>query len=245
VLREGPLEFVACFAGKEHESLVRLEASAVHVYQALGLIGLSPGSPAGWDPQRNAPTPPTGDLIDARFEWLDGGSAKTAPVFAWIREIEHARPAVDRPWVFAGSVRLPDNALAADRSGSGLALVDFPDSLLALTRSRLSRDVDLWAEADTPSIPPTETPVRLVLSAAAPRALIVRLDFRGALFVDERYASIDDAADLIGLARRLTPGSVQRIDARAALSADVMRLGRRLESLGLTPAAVRIERSGR
>ena len=36
--REGPLEFVACFGGKEHESILRLEARATHIFMAMGLV---------------------------------------------------------------------------------------------------------------------------------------------------------------------------------------------------------------
>jgi len=32
VLREGALEFFACRPGKEHESILRLEAPATHIY---------------------------------------------------------------------------------------------------------------------------------------------------------------------------------------------------------------------
>ena len=44
VLREGLLELVACTPkSREHEALVRVNAQAVHIYMALGLIGVQPG----------------------------------------------------------------------------------------------------------------------------------------------------------------------------------------------------------
>ncbi|MCH8851940.1 MAG: hypothetical protein IID41_04735, partial [Planctomycetes bacterium] len=46
VLREGMLELFACSADtREHESIMRISARPAHVYQALGLLGLEPGSP--------------------------------------------------------------------------------------------------------------------------------------------------------------------------------------------------------
>ena len=130
VLRRGPLEFLACGPGKEHESILRLEASATHLYLALGMIGLTPGHPPTWDQARCEFEPPAGDLVDVRCEWYEDEQHRLADAFAWLRQAEYARTPIPRPWVFAGSLRLSDGTLAADRSGVGIALVDFPDSLL-------------------------------------------------------------------------------------------------------------------
>ena len=50
VLRSGPLELLACSPKtREHESILVVDARPLHVYQALGLIGLAPGSPSRFD----------------------------------------------------------------------------------------------------------------------------------------------------------------------------------------------------
>ena len=159
VLRRGPLEFLACLPGKEHESIVRLDAPAVHVYQALGLIGLEPGHPPQWREDQGRFGPPAGDLIDVAIEWEEGGRHRAVAGFEWLREFEFARTPIDRPWVFAGSRRLKGGMLSADWSGEGIALVDKPDCLLALSRNHVSRDAELWAQANTVAIPPVATAV--------------------------------------------------------------------------------------
>lgn len=245
VLRRGPLEFLACLPGKEHESIVRLDASAVHIYVALGLVGLEPGHPPQWDERRGRFGPPAGDLIDLTIEWEDEGRRRTAAGFEWLREFEFARTPIDRPWVFAGSRRLPDGTLSADRSGEGFAVVDKPDALLALSRNHVSRDAELWALAHTAGIPPLQTPVRIVLRPAKARAHEIRVDFRGAAFVDERYAHPEDVADLIKLARRLSPDYVQRIRLEGTLRSDEARLQKALVAAGVSADAWRFVRYNR
>lgn len=243
VLREGPLEFFACFGGKEHESVLRIDAAAVHLYMALGLLGLTPGHPPQWDEAKSIFEAPTGDPIDVQVEWTEGGQPRVAEAFAWLRAVESDRPPLPRPWLFAGSQSLPDKTLLADRTGAGLALVDFSDSLLALSRGHVSRDADLWVMANTPAIPPRQTKVQLVLRPARPRTYQVALDFRGAIFVDGRYAVVEDLVDLILLARRTNPAYVQTIATGRALRGDVARLERRLLGLGLSVETFRLVES--
>jgi hypothetical protein len=241
VLRAGPVEFLACFPGKEHESIVRLDASATHIYMALGLVGLEPGHPPRWDGRRGRFGPPSGDLIDVRLEWQERGARRAADGFEWLRECEFARTPIERPWVFAGSRRLSDGTLSADRGGDGIAVVDTPDSLLALSRNHVSRDAELWAEANTAAIPPARTRVRVALCPARARSYDVHVDFRGAAFVDGRFAHPQDLADLITLARRLSPEYVQVIRLQGTLRADVQALQAGLERAGVSRAALRFE----
>lgn len=242
VLRRGPLEFLACFAGKEHESILRLEASATHIYMALGLIGLAPGHPPIWDDTLNDYRRPVGDLVEITCEWEHDGQHHTANAFEWLWEAEYGRTPVPRPWLFAGSLRLSDGSLASDHSGAGLALVDFSDALLSLSRGRSSRSGDLWAQANTAALPPKGTPVRLIFRPARPREYRVSLDFRGQTFLDGRFVSLPDLADLLGLARQIDPQRVQLISAVGSLHSDVRRVQRRLTELGLPPAVVRFSR---
>lgn len=244
VFRRGPLEFLACRPGKEHESILRLEGSATHLYLALGLIGLNPGHPPAWDEVRGDFSRPTGDLIDITCEWEEEGRVRTVDAFEWLRGREYGRTPLRRPWVFAGSVRLPDGARASDRSGVAIALVDFSDSLLCLSRGHSSRWEELWVEANTDVLPPLGTPVRLVLRPASPREYQVVLDFRGALFVDGRYATPADVADLLLLARWTRPAFRQVVHVQAALASDVRRVEESLTELGLPADAVRFLPAG-
>jgi hypothetical protein len=239
VLRAGLLEFLACFAGKEHESIVRLEASATHIYTALGLVGLEPGHPPRWDEQRGRFGPPTGDLVDVSIEWEIDGDRRSAAGFQWLRECEYERTPIDRPWVFAGSRRLGDGTLSADHSGEGIAVVDQPNSLLALSRNHVSHDAELWAEANTAAIPPVNTRVRVVLQPARARAYEVRVDFRGAAFADGRFVPPEDLADLIKLARHVSADYVQPIRLEGTLRSDAAALRGALLRAGVSPEGFR------
>jgi hypothetical protein len=241
-LRDGPLEFLACFGGKEHESVVRLEASGTHIYMALGLLGFTPGRPPQWDETTRAYRRPQGDLLELSFTWEAEGRRRTAAALTWTREIEYARVPLARPWVFAGSLPQKDGTLACDRSGVGVAVVDFGDSLICLSRSHTSQDAGLWLTANPETVPPEGTPVKLVIRAAVPRAQRVRVDFRGAAFVDGRYVSPADLADLILLARQLAPAYVQPITLEGTLRSDENRIRKALSGYGVPAAAFRCKR---
>jgi hypothetical protein len=243
VLRAGVLEFLACWPGKEHESILRFEAPAAHVYMALGLIGLTPGHPPMWVADRGAYASPTGDLLDISVEWQSDGQVRTADAYDWLHEIEYGRVPLSRPWVFAGSLRLPDGTLAADASGVGIALVDFSDSLICFSRRYSSQYESLWAEANTEAIPPEGTPVRLILRPAQMRPLSVTVDFRGVVWVNGRYCSAADLADLLGLARQLSPTQVQDIAVVRTLESDLLDWREKLVQAGLTPDAFHLVRT--
>ena len=244
VLRSGALEFLACWPGKEHESIVRFEPPAAHVYQALGLVGLVPGHPPVFDPPTGRVDPPAGDLIEISFRWEQDGQARSVNAFEWLYEQEYGRPPLPRPWIFAGSLRMPDGTLSSDSSGVGIAVVDFPDSLICYSRRYSSRNSELWAMANTAAIPPQDTPVRLVLRPAQPRPRQAVLDFRGAVWVDGRYCPVADLADIVTLAIRLEPAYVQTLDVRGALRSDERRLRRELDAAHLPARAVHFAHSG-
>lgn len=242
VLRAGALEFLACFAGKEHESIVRFEASAVDIYMALGLIGIVPGHPPQWQPRAGAFSPPAGDLVDISFRWQHEGRTQVVDAYEWLREIEYHRTPLSRPWVFAGSRRRSAGGLSADASGVGIALVDFSDSLIALSRRHPSRYGDLWVVANTPAIPALGTSVQLTLRPAAPCRHSIVLDFRGVAWCDGRYCSWADFADLVMLARRADAAHVQSIVVEGTLASDRSALRAALLKQGVPADAFRFEK---
>ena len=238
VLRRGALEFLACWPGKEHESIVRCEARALHVYMALGLIGVTPGHPPLWDGETGGYAAPSGDLVDISFQWDEAGQPRRADAYDWLREVEYGRTPLPRPWVFAGSLRRADATLSSDASGVGVALVDFPDSLLCFSRRYPSRNEVLWAEAREEAIPSVGSAVRMVLRGAEPRRPRVRLDFRGAIWVNERFCSPADLADLLQLARQLEPAYVPVIELDGTLESDVRRVQRVFAQAGIPAGGV-------
>ncbi len=239
VLDEGPLEFFACFAGKEHESVLRMLADPEHVRMALGLAGMEPGAPAEWDEAAQRYRPPGGALIDVSIEWHAASGSRVAEPHEWLLEAEYAREPPARPWVFAGSYRNQAGRLGSAVTGAGVALVDDPSSLLALPARRSASNAELWAVADADEIPPVDTPVTLVFRSAKPRTHRVRLDAIGRLFVDERLCAIDDAVELVRISLELTPGRVQPIESGSALRADLERIRRALAAGGVPDGSLR------
>lgn len=240
--RDSVLEFAASFAGKHHESLVALDATALDVFNGLGLAGLNPGHPPRWDEQARRFTPAAGDLLDVRFVWREGAREHCASPFAWMTELQYARPPRARPWVFAGSQRRADGRLAADVTGSGFALVDFPDSLVCLSISRSSSNEELWLDANLSVMPPGGTPVLVVVQKAAPVEHVIELDFRGVARVDGRVERDDDVADLVTLLHRLSPERAAPIVLSGTLRSDQQRWERFFHAAGVPPAAWRFER---
>jgi len=233
VLRRGPLEFFACLSGKEHESILRLEAAGVHIFIALGLVGLLPGHPPIWDESRQSYSRPAGELVEIVCRWEADGRLQSASPFDLLREIEFTRRPIERPWVFCGSIVLPDGSLACDRTGAALALVDFPEALLALSRGGSSENSRLWAEANPESVPPVGTKVLLLLRPAQSRCRRVELDFRGQTWLDGRFVSLPDLIDVLLLERQLDPLRMQTVSVRGALRSDLADLRRSLAEAGL------------
>lgn len=235
-----PLEFLACFPGKEHESLLVLAGRATGVFQALGLIGITNGAACLWDETQRRFRPPSGDLVDVSVEWdAAPGDRRTVSIWQWTRLRRFAERPIARPLVFGGSKRIGEGRLAADVSGAGIAVVDMPDALLGLTRSFGSQDADLWLVCDPTTAPPAGTPVRVRLRAAEKMALAVHIDFRGDVFVNNAWTEPQDAADLVALARQIEPARVQTITVHGALDADVRRVRRVFEHAGLRSDALR------
>lgn len=232
VLQRGPLEFLACFPGKEHESIVRFEASAEHIFQALGLIGLAPGrattQPAG---------APAGDLIEIEFERVREGVAQRDAARDWLRAVEYGRPPASLHFVFLGSTALPDRTLAAGRTGEGIALVDFPEALIGVTRPGSSRSGDLWLEVNSERAAPVGTRVVVVLRAARPVNVRVQIDFRGVIRVNDAPVGAAELADLVLAERRMNPGLRVPIRIDGTLDAEVEQIRARLTRHGVPAEA--------
>lgn len=239
VLREGPLEFFAAFAGKEHESILRFDGRPLHIQTALGLAGMQPGKPPTWNEAERRYIPPSGDLLDVRVRWTDpGGALREASAHDWLLDVEYDRTPWPRPWVFGGSVLLRDGGLAAERSGAGIALVDMPDALLSPSRSRSSRDGDLWVVARSEAVPALDTPVTVVFTPARPHPLRIVVDHRGLASIDGQWIPDEDACDLIATAQQLDASSRISIELRGVLRSERAAWVQRLRSAGVDSEAV-------
>jgi len=235
VRRDAPLEFLAAYAGREHETLIRLDGEPEHLYIALGLIGLSAASDEYPARLRPACADAGPGLADVTIEWLDDGVLRSADPFSWLREVEFGRAPTPCPWRFIGPLRHDAQARAAVQAGDAVGLVTKSDNILSPVRNRSDADADLWVTADPQRAPPEGTPVRLVIRAAEPRPLEVALDARGLLRLNGRLAPQSEVVDAATAAHLLRPGDDLVIDAEHALRADVRRLKQALRAAGIPP----------
>src|SRR4051812_35934093 len=126
ILRQGQLELFACTGGaKAHESIVGIAARPLHVYQALGLIGLEPGAPGWWDEKSNIVHPPTGDPVDVQVRWTERGREQVSSACDWMENLATEKPLSHTHWIFCGAQRLADGQFSADLYGTVITVEDF------------------------------------------------------------------------------------------------------------------------
>lgn len=217
VLKEGPLEFIACFRGKEHESIVRLDADAMHVYLALGLVGLTPST-------QNVPSA----LCEIRVRWNADGEIHEIDASQWLIDRKLGQIAVPRAYRFTGSMRKDDRIVAAN-TGSGFALVSMPDALTEPTHARSNRDQSLWVRARATGIPAKGSEVTILVAPARPVEREIRMDATGQIWIDGHPSDRRTLAEIAGQSKILAPEKPLVIRVGNALEADIRRLRRTLD----------------
>jgi len=164
VFRAGPLELIACAPQtREHESILVVTARPMHIYQALGLIGLEPGHPVRYLAEKDTTEPPTGDRLAVSVRYREQGRERMRPVREWTRLTGGGGSPPELTWVFAGSRTFQSGRFGADADGTVACVVDFDTALIALADLHTSDNAQLWLEANTPEIPPIGTPCTLLI----------------------------------------------------------------------------------
>ena len=162
VLRQGPLELLVCSPGtREHESVFVSPARPLHLYQALGLLGFDPGAPVRYDEARDEWIAPHGASLELSTRC---GADADVPVEHYLLQTETEKRPDSLPWVFAGSRKLDENGLAADRDGTVVCLVDFESALITVGAVHTADNEQLWLRANPETIPQMKTPCTLVIS---------------------------------------------------------------------------------
>ncbi len=197
VLRQGELELFACGARtKEHESIVVIRARPMHVFQALGLLGLEPGSPVRYDPHADRWHEAKGDALELRVRYSDSGLEFTVPLEDWLTDVKTGEKPRKLDWVFAGSRTLSNGRFAADVEGTVVTLVDFETALIAVASLHSADNQWLWLAARTTAIPPLDTPCTLLIrrGGEGTRELQIGVDKNAQFSVGGSAVSIDDLA---------------------------------------------------
>ncbi len=208
VLRSGDLELFACSPGtKEHESIVRVLARPLHVYQALGLLGYEPGRVPSYDNILKRVIPADGQRLEILVRWAQDGQTRTVPIEQWLHDRSRGGPPrID--WVFAGSMPIDEGQILADYEGTVVTVVDFDGPIIAAAASHSSSNAELWLSAATGQIPPVGTPVTLIVQAARPR-MVFQVDRFGGLRRDGQPSSLRQWVQAAGEANGAATGLLQ------------------------------------
>jgi hypothetical protein len=216
LMREGLIELFACSPQqREHEALVRLEARPLHLYHALGLIGLQPGHPLRMNEQTEKFEPAVGAPLEIDVRWMRSGSTVQERIENWLHVAQSKRTPSRMPWIFAGSVKT-EGGFAADFEGTVIALVDFSSSLIALPEAHSSSNEELWLEPATARIPPVGTKVTLVFRAGPTR---ITLDAAGRIALDGERVTRAQLAARLSTALKQNPGLRVHVSAEAGCPA--------------------------
>jgi hypothetical protein len=186
-LDQGMLELIACRKGsKEHESIVAIEASPMHIHTALLLLGANNGNPAMSKPVDERKTrwihvPPEGDPVNVYLAFeTSNGKVVEHPISDFVArsdgrpdefaaEDDGAQQDDQFPgtFVFAGS-QLRDNGpgprqYLADLTGHVISIATFGDELLCLPGMHTqSNDALMW-QVDASKLPKVGSKVTLRL----------------------------------------------------------------------------------
>ncbi len=198
VLRRGPLELLVCSPGtREHESIFVSSAKPSSIYQAMGLIGLTPGHPVSYNPKTEQLIPPAGESLKLSVRWREGQNLTTVPVERWLQLQDEKKSPAEMDWMFTGSVRTTDNRFAADLEGTVVSVVDFASALIAVGALHSDSNELLWVQAFESRIPPVGTACSIIIESAERVTVGVVLQKGGELVHDGKSATPLGLAKLV------------------------------------------------
>jgi hypothetical protein len=247
ILRQGDIELFACSPKlREHEAIVRIEARPLHVYLAMGLIGLTPGEPPAYDPDTRTGTPAHGASLEIMIRHGAPGAEQSEPIEQWMQHARTGEPLEPQDWIFAGSRMLASaeseedaaaSGIAADVEGTVIALVDFPSSLIALPEHRSDSNESLWLRPRTERIPPVNSACELIIRHGPIR---LRLTGSGEIALGGHKLTLDQVSGEIRKVLKEWPAQQIRIGIDPACPAGpIEELRRALKSLDLPREQVR------
>ena len=176
-LDEGTLELVACTKHtKEHESIVAINAKAVHVHTALLLLGAKPGTPAmhkqvgDGEERRWIDVPPSGGQVEV-FLVIESEEGKEVvrPISEFINPVVMNEKTTfpTHSFLFAGSNLIAEGegprTYGCDRSGNVISIATFGDELLCLPEVHSHENGALRWQIDSSYLPKVGSRVLLRL----------------------------------------------------------------------------------
>jgi len=113
--------------GKDHESVVIVQAEPFHVNLACILAGLTGGPPLA---QQGDPRVPQGSRVKLWMEWEQEGKAFKVPAEEFLWDRKTGKPMERTTWVYTGSRFDEEGRFLAQLSRSLIAVFHDPDALI-------------------------------------------------------------------------------------------------------------------
>jgi len=251
VLREGPLELLACSPGtREHESILQVPAKPFHIFQAMGLIGLKPGQPVHYDAKKKSWLAASGDALSLRIEYDTSVGRCAVPCQWWFVDLKGQQFTGKMPvlqpinWVFAGSHTYEGKRFGADMEGTIACVVDFDSALIAVGARHSADNDQLWLGARPSAIPPIGTACKLLISAATKTNVEVNINPMGKLRYADKTIEIDDAVKLVQPTVPSRSGMrIMEIHPDAKTSKETIRAClKKLTSAGILAAMIQVDK---
>lgn len=128
---KGAVEYLVCApTGKLYECIIAVDASAKDVYKAVEKLGVKPGTPPGYDDEKDEPTPPTGTTFLLTVEWEKDGKKKKVRAEELIYNVKTKKPMPPVAWIYSGSRVIAD--LDSDDEDAVMPHAYMSDHIVAL-----------------------------------------------------------------------------------------------------------------
>jgi hypothetical protein len=161
------LEFVATTKGgfKSYESAIEMDTDAISFNLAMLLLGLDK-SRAVLSRYHFDPEPPQGDPVEIWIEWEDGGKTRRVRGERLIYNATSKKTLPETPWVYTGSVFMPDGSYLAERDGVLIGVVHTPAPIIENPLPDGVGDYGAWVLNPTLGLPPG-TAIKVTVKALA------------------------------------------------------------------------------
>jgi hypothetical protein len=163
-----PLEFFCVTAGgNEHESVLRTPARPSHIHLALLMLGEKPGEPVKYSEAAGQWFPPHGPPLHISVEYQKDGKTIELPANQLMRSVKTKAPMPPLTWIFAGSRILDNGVYGADPTGYVVSICNFDLCLIDVPALVSSANETLEWERNPDTVPPTGTPVTMIIEPTA------------------------------------------------------------------------------
>lgn len=251
---EMPLEFFCVLRGTaDHETVLRTLAKPSAVHAALLGLGLEPGHPLRFVPERKQWIAPAGPPVRIDVEWEQDGKTVRRRAGELMRNMKTGEVMPPHHWVFVGSALGPNGEYGADVTGQLVSIVNFEFTTIDVPRVASNANETLEWEINPDTMPPAGAEVWMVITPiegaatqpatkiadAEPReveapaeVVVVMLDQAGGVMVNNEPVALAEVGQAVRA--RLPSGAVPpsasvRLTAPRGASVDV--LGRLLAEL--------------